>query len=660
MAVDSPASAGNRKPTVGRRIWLLIEILNVRLRFIFLMLIVGFVVGYWENITNYYDRWQRPVQVADQVAEKEVEYYCAMHPNIVRSEPGKCPICGMPLVKRAKTARAELPVGVLARQQLTPLKVQMGRIASSPVEYRLLSREIRTIGVVDYDETRRKFIASRIKGRIERLFVNYIGQSVKESDPLVSIYSPELFTAQQELLTASRRLGTAKPGDTFGETTNQSLVAASRQKLLLWGITEAQIEEILKRGTPETYLTIFSPMAGIVTEKRVLEGHYVDEGGDLYTVADLTNVWMQAKIFEDESGGVQIGSAVEVSSTAYPNEMFAGRITFIAYEVDPATRTVAARVEIANPDLKLKPGMYAHAIVRVPVGNITEVAAPSAAEETASKPTGEHGLDTAALARAYLALTSAYAQDRIDADALAGLERESKALAQKAHGTIVSQAAAIAESVARFAGKDLSAQRDAFKSLSGKVIELLRDQPPPEQTLLVAHCPMVEADWLQTTETILNPYMGSEMPRCGVLTGKIVRSNVEDHGQFITGYYCPVSPGRLFEKPELCPIDKFPLKYVRAEKVLAVPVSAVINTGTRKIVYRESEPGTFDMLEVQLGKRAGELYPVLSGLNPGDQVATAGAFLVDAENRLNPAAGAQFFGSSAVKQEAPAGGGHQH
>lgn len=659
MANDGTGTQSASKPSVVRRIWLFIEILNVRLRFIFLMVIVGFVVGYWENITNYYDRWRRPAQAADMVAAQDIEFYCPMHPNIVRAEPGNCPICGMPLAKRAKSGKAELPEGVLARQHLTPQKVQIGRIATSPVEYRLLSREVRTVGIVEYDETRRKFIAARIKGRIDKLFVNYVGQHVEAGDPLVWIYSPELLTAQQELLTAATRLSEVSAADQFAARTSQSLLEASKQKLLLWGITPEQIETILKRGTTENHLTIFSPIAGFVTDKKVLEGHYVEEGGDLYTVADLSNVWMQAKIFEDESGGIHVGTAVEVTSTAYPEEVFAGRITFIAYQVDPATRTVSARVEIANPEFKLKPGMYAHAIIRVPTGQVTETEPPSASAPATSESIREGHVDTGGLAQAYLALSAAYVADKADATVLSDFVRAASDLAKNSHGSVASQATAIAEEAAQqLTGKDLAAQRGLFKSLSGKVIELLRGQPPASRTLYVARCPMVEAEWVQDSEGIANPYMGSQMPKCGVLKGTITAKTVQDNEQYVVGYYCPISPDHLFEKPELCPIDKFPLRFVRAEKTLAVPASAVINTGTRKIVYREGEPGTFDMVEVKLGKRGGEFYPVLSGIDAGDRVATAGAFLVDAENRLNPAASAQFFGASGGPQQD--GGGHQH
>ena len=140
------------------------------------------------------------------------------------------------------------------------------------------------------------------------------------------------------------------------------------------------------------------------------------------------------------------------------------------------------------------------------------------------------------------------------------------------------------------------------------------------------------------------------MLRCGAITGPLQGAAKTEDERFATGYFCPIYPDHLFDKPQHCPVDKFPTKLVRIEKVLAVPESAVINTGTRHIVYRESVPGVFDMVEVQVGPRASEFYPLLAGLEPGDAVATAGAFLVDAEHRLNPAAAAQYFGASGGPQ----------
>jgi len=646
---NNPPATAAPPPKPAGRVWTFVRILNVRLRFIFLMVLVGLVAGYWDTITNYYDRWRRPVQVAVGKHAEEVEYYCPMHPSVVRDAPGNCPICGMPLSQRAKSETRALPEGVFARVQMTPLKVALGRIGTTPVRYQLLSREIRTVGEVEYDETRRAFIAARIKGRIEKLYVNYVGQHVQMGDPLSSIYSPDLLVAQQELLSAVRSLNSVPVADETARRLAQNLVEAARQKLMLWGIAAAQIDEMIRRATPETQLMIYSPLTGIVTDKKVLEGRYVNEGDDLYTIADLSVVWMQLRIFEDESAGIQTGAAVEVTSTAFPNEIFAGRITFIAFAVDPATRTVAARVEIDNPGDKLKPGMFADAVIRLPLGTVQVLAPDTQPASTATSSAAEQ-LDTRAFARAYLPLMAAYTQDKTDAAALARVAQEARALAERASGNDKASAAAIAGLADQLRGKDLKEQRVLLKEFNARVLEFLRASPPAEPPLFVAHCPMVNADWLQTEREISNPYYGSEMLRCGAITGPLQGAAKTEDERFATGYFCPIYPDHLFDKPQHCPVDKFPTKLVRIGKVLALPESAVINTGTRHIAYRESAPGVFDMVAVQVGPRAGEFYPLLDGLEAGDEVAMAGAFLVDAENRLNPAAAAQYFGASGGPQ----------
>lgn len=638
---DKPVPVAPPSSFAGRA-WGFIRIVNVRLRFIYLMVLVGLTSAYWEDLMNYYDRWRRPQPVAAAAAETAEEYYCPMHPNIVRSSPGKCPICGMPLSKRQRGQVKELPSGVLAEVQLTPYKVRMGRIGTSPVEYRLLTRELRTVGSVDYDETRRAFISARVKGRVEKLFVDFTGQHVQAGDPLVALYSPDLLVAQEELLSVSRAA-------TGGEGL-RTLTEAARRKLLLWGITESQIDEILQRGRPETYLSIKSPIAGIVTDKKVLEGQYVNEGDDLYTVADLSRVWVQAKIFEAGMSDAALGAAVEVTSVAYPNEIFVGKITFVAYNLDPATRTVNARIEVENPDFKLRPGMYTEVTIRTPAGAVEPLEA-GASQPAAPQPTAA----SAALARAYLAVAGAFAQDRSDAAAIGELAKQARQLGQGADAAAREPAAALAGLVDKLAGQGFKAQRTAFQEVSRATIEFLKAHPPAGITLYIVHCPMVKADWLSEKPEVRNPYYGSGMLECGSVTGPLKPTGTADE-RFVTGYYCPLHPDQLRSEPGACPIDRMPLPYVKIARSLAVPESAVINTGKRYVVYREAGPGVFEMVEVQLGPRAGDFYPLVSGLEPGTSVVTRGAFVVDAENRLNPAASAQYFGASGGPQDS----GHNH
>jgi membrane fusion protein, copper/silver efflux system len=628
--VPPPTGPNQQTPPTPERapagkFWTFLRILNVRLRFIVLMVIVGVVAGKWDDIMNYYDRWRRPAHAAGPSAAKGVEYYCPMHPNIISANPGNCPICGMPLSERAKTAKAPLPAGVLGQVQLTPQKMIMGRIGTSTVEYRRLTRQVRTVGVIEPDQTRQAAIAARVKGRLDTLLVNYTGQKVDKGDPLALIYSPDLLVAQDELLSAVKSLGEQKSPAGMDQGMGRSLVDSVKRKLLLWGLSEQQVEDIVKSGKGQTHVTILSPISGIVMEKKALEGKYVAEGEELYTVADLSTVWAQMKVFEGDIDDIPLGTQVELHSPAYPNETFEGRIAFVAYSLDPSTRTVLARVEIANPELKLRPGMYVNAIISLQVGPKAELAAtrPSASQP-ASAPAMHH-VDTEKLAQAYLSLLEGFGQDKPDPAAIAALAGEADALADH-----LPQAAALAAKTRELEGKDLDAQRQTLMAVSAMTIQLLRADPPAT-ALWVAHCPMVDADWITADQQVRNPY-SSQMRGCGSITGQIERA--------------------------------------QGDKVLAVPESAIIDTGTRKVAYREGAPGVFDMVEVRLGPRAGEFYPVLAGLKEGDRVATQGAFLVDAENRLNPAAGVQYLGASGSPQSggqqgaapSPAGGaaGHQH
>jgi len=628
------------KTGIGR-MWTFIRVMNVRLRFIFLMILVGVVSANWDGLMNRYDRWRRPAKAEGKVAGEAVEFYCPMHPNIIRGELGSCPICGMPLSKRAKSGQTEMSPDALARVQLSPFKIQMGRIGTSPVEYHLLSREIRTVGIVEYAEPLRAFIPARIKGRIDKLYVNYVGQHVEKGQPLAWLYSPDLLVAQEELLTTLHRQDDTKGAGPIVRGSAENLLIAARRKLTLWGITEEQVEEIIKRGKPDTHMTIQSPIAGIVTDKKVLEGRYVNEGDDLYTIADLSSVWLQAKVFENEISGVSVGTAVEVTSVAYPNEVFAGRVTFVAYIVDPGTRTVSARVEITNPDLRLKPGMYVNAAIRLPVGRV-EILESAAVSQEASKP----ALNTRPLVKAYVKLAEPFAADKADAGALEKLLKEIDGLAKAVAPQVNEKVQAIRAIIETMKDKDLKEQRRLFKEASARIIELVEAYPPPDMTISRFHCPMVKADWLGMSEDVRNPYYGSEMLECGKVTGTIKPKAAQEEERFATGYFCPIYPDRLFDEPRHCPVDNFTLKYARVEKVLAVPELAVIDTGSRRVAYRETEPGVFEMIELKVGPRAGEYFPVLGGLKAGDQIATRGAFLVDAENRLNPSAAAQYFGAS--------------
>ena len=460
-------------PRTGR-LKLIVLVTLARLRFLVVLGAIGFVIVKWDDLTARYEKWTRSA-VAEAAAEPDYEYFCPMHPTIIRADnKEKCPICFMPLSKRKKgeTTEEALPAGVTSRVQLSPYRVVLAGVQTSTVSYVPLTKEIVTVGTVEFNERGLRSVSARVKGRIDTLIVNQTGQMVHKGDPLALLYSPDLVVTVQNLLDAMK-------------SANRDLERNARDRLTLWGIDDAQVEEIVKAGKPVTQLTIRSPIDGHVLRKYPREGQYVEEGGPLFDLADLSTVWVQAQLYEDDLAFLPPGGhnpqtglpdqrlpAVAVTR-AFPGRAFDGTLSFLFPHVDPDSRTLTVRFEVANPEHELRPGMSATVTLK--------------------------------LSANLLATTSAGAR-----------------LNRKAGG------------------------------------------------------------------------------------------------------------------------------------VLALPESSVIDTGRFKSAYRETLPNTFEGVAIELGSRLtgpdGSIYyPVLSGLNEGDKVVTAGSFLIDAETRLNPALGSTFIGGSGGK-----------
>lgn len=465
-----PHASRSSEPNVLREIWTVVRVPLARLRFLFILGTIGLVISQWDWITAEIEK--RRGASHSHGTDENVEYYCPMHPTVVRdNNKDKCPICFMPLSKRNKGEASDeaLPAGTVARVQLSPYRVVLAGVRTAPVGHVELHREITTVGTVEFDERSLKNVSARFKARIEKLYVNQTGQMVRKGDPLASLYSADLVVTVQNLLDARR-----------GNNADGEKIA--RDRLTLWGIDADQIDEIIKTNKPITQLTIRSPIDGHVIKKYSREGQYVDEGGLLYDVADLSTVWIQAQLYEDDVPFLPKGlhdpktslpeKPISVSATtrAQPGETFNGVLSFVFPHVDPETRTLTVRFELANPDHELRPGM------------------------------------------------SATVRLRLDAEDLP--------------------------------------QRPAGKGLR-----------------------------------------------------------------------------------------------MKDNRVLAVPEASVIDTGRQKVVYRESVPNTFDGVLVELGPRLSgadgiAYFPVLKGLEPGDAIVGAGSFLIDAETRLNPAAGSIYIGGS--------------
>ena len=286
---------------------------------------------------------------------------CSMHPQIRMPGPGKCPICGMDLIPLTKesdedTGAYELKMSAVAQK--------LAEIETSEVIRRFVPAEIRLVGKVDYDETKVKNITAWIPGRLDRLFVDYTGISVKKGDHMVLLYSPELLTAQEELIQAKKSANEFKSsGMKIMRESAIKTLEASRDKLRLWGITQEQINTIEKSGKATDHITIYSPISGIVIQKNVDEGAYVKTGIKLYTVVDLSRMWVMLNAYESDLVWLRYGQEADIETEAYPGEVFKGTISFIDPVLNAKTRTVKVRVDVPNGEGKLKPDMFVRSVI---------------------------------------------------------------------------------------------------------------------------------------------------------------------------------------------------------------------------------------------------------------------------------------------------------
>lgn len=299
---------------------------------------------------------------ADKPASDKTVWTCAMHPNIQLPRPGLCPICHMELTPLDKSAG---PTVSLREISLPPEAVKLMEIETSMVQRQPVAKEIRMVGKVEYDETRLANITAWVGGRLDRLFVNYTGVAVRKGDHMVELYSPQLLAAQEELIQALRARRNVKPDDSslIRESTEATWKAA-RDKLRLLGLTEEQVAQVEKSEKATDRVIIYAPMGGIVVQKEVVEGAYVETGTRIYSIADLTQVWVLLDAYESDLAWLRYGQLVEFTSVAYPGESFTGRISFIDPILNNKTRTVRLRVNVTNPQMKLKPQMFVHGLVR--------------------------------------------------------------------------------------------------------------------------------------------------------------------------------------------------------------------------------------------------------------------------------------------------------
>ena len=288
-----------------------------------------------------------------------------MHPNYLSDKPGNCPICGMKLVP----VHADETGGEAGEVKIDPTTVQNMGVTTETVAERDLKKEIRVSGTIDLNETAISIVNTKIMGWVEKLFIDYTGQKVKKGQPLLTIYSPDLVSAQEEYLQAIHYLQSLPQGITSDARKGaEQLVESGKRRLQNWDIPDKAIAALEERNAPEKAMTIYSPSDGVVLEKMVVAGQNVMPGMALYRVADLSIVWAIANVYQEDLPYVKVGTeaAIEVASIA--GRTFQGRLQFVSPVLDASTKTAAVRIAIRNTtDLLLKPQMFANVTIQSPL-----------------------------------------------------------------------------------------------------------------------------------------------------------------------------------------------------------------------------------------------------------------------------------------------------
>ena len=345
------------------------------------VLTLTIVVGSWlykSGKLHKLSGWSKGDDSGRQEATSKPLYTCSMHPFIIKDKPGTCPICGMELIKKiaetqtanAQTSEGKKQADMLGHVSVSPTQRVMANVATTAVKQIVLNKEINAVGIVQYDQSRQAKVTAWIAGRIDRLHVDTVGAQVTKDSPVAELYSPDLLATQQEYLLAVRSRDRMKGSSIDAISQNgEGLVASARERLKLFGVKDQQIAELEKAGKPTIRLPIYTPLSGVVIEKMVQQGQYVNTGDALFNIADLSRVWVEIEVYENELPNIRIGQRVEIRSQSFPGKPFTGRISFIYPFLDPKTRTVKARVEMPNPGMRLKPDMFVNAVIKIPLAS---------------------------------------------------------------------------------------------------------------------------------------------------------------------------------------------------------------------------------------------------------------------------------------------------
>ena len=321
------------------------------------LILIAFFLGLW--IPNGDSTAKVATNNESHSSETQV-WTCSMHPNVQLPESGQCPICFMDLIP------LESESGSLQPNQLSMSEsaMKLASIETIPAAYGIAKMEIHLSGKVEFDESRIGNITAWFPGRLERMFVDYTGITVNKGDHMMELYSPEVYTAQEELIQARKLVESSSGQSAFGQKNVKATLAASREKLRLMGLLDKQIKKIESSESPTNLITVYSPMTGVVIQKNGVEGAYVKTGTNIYTIADLSRVWVIFDAYESDLPWLAFGQNVTFSAEAIPGETFKGHIAFIDPVLDAKTRTVKVRMNVQNPDGLIKPGMFVQGTIQ--------------------------------------------------------------------------------------------------------------------------------------------------------------------------------------------------------------------------------------------------------------------------------------------------------
>ena len=299
------------------------------------------------------------------------EYTCPMHPFIIKDRAGSCPVCGMELVKKtAGTGITDKDLLNVSHVALSPTQRVMANLATVAAAVKPFSREISCTGIVAYNQERQGKVAAWVAGRLDRLLVKSVGSEVRKGMTVAELYSVDLYNAQVQYMMSYKTIKILNSTVYVPFPINtQTALGESHERLRQLGFREEQFDQLQKSIKPSIRVPIYSPLSGVVTEKLVQEGQYVNVGDPLFSVADLSLIWVDLEVFESDFPLVRVGQEVSIESRSYPGHTFHGKVKLIYPFLDPKTRTVRLRVEIPNTGLKLKPEMYITATIKVPLAD---------------------------------------------------------------------------------------------------------------------------------------------------------------------------------------------------------------------------------------------------------------------------------------------------